>query len=89
MGATFAAPSDERYYRLGQNQQGFLDLRGRLVECAHDYTTGAGPSVCGRFVVTNRGYALLWDNPSRIRVDFALNDQTRWTSQVGHERPVR
>ncbi len=44
--ATFAAGTDEHYYGLGQNQQGFLDLRGHSVECAQDYTAAAGPSVC-------------------------------------------
>lgn len=83
VGATFAAPGDEHYYGLGQNQQGFLDLRGHSVMCAHDYTAAAGPSVCVPFVVTNKGYALVWDNPSKTRVDFAFNEQTRWTSQVG------
>ncbi|HEY5331482.1 MAG TPA: TIM-barrel domain-containing protein [Acidobacteriaceae bacterium] len=83
VGATFAAPDDEQYYGLGQNQQGFLDLRGHSLECAHDYTAAAGPSVCVPFVVTNKGYALLWDNPSKTRVDFAFNEQTRWTSEVG------
>jgi alpha-D-xyloside xylohydrolase len=83
VGASFAAPPDEHDYGLGQNQQGFLDLRGRSVECAHDYTAAAGPSVCVPFVVTNKGYALLWDNPSKTRVDFGFNEQTRWTSQVG------
>ena len=83
VGATFAAPGDEHYYGLGQNQQGFLDLRGHSVECAHDYTAAGGPSVCIPFVVTNKGYALLWDNPSRTRADFAFNEQTRWTSEVG------
>ena len=83
VGATFAARGDEHYYGLGQNQQGFLDLRGHSVVCAQDYTAAAGPSVCVPFVVTNKGYALLWDNPSKTRVDFAFNDQTRWTSQVG------
>jgi alpha-D-xyloside xylohydrolase len=83
VGATFNAHADERYYGLGQNQQGFLDLRGHSVECAQDYDAAAGPSVCVPFVVTNQGYALLWDNPSRTRVDFAFNDQTRWTSEVG------
>jgi len=83
VGATFVASPDEHYYGLGQNQQGFLDLRGHSLECAHDYTAAGGPSVCVPFVVTNKGYALLWDNPSKTRVDFAFNDQTRWTSQVG------
>ena len=84
VGATFAAPDDEHYYGLGQNQQGFLDLRGHSLDCAHDYNAAAGPSVCVPFVVTNKGYAILWDNPSKTRVDFGFNGQTRWTSQVGH-----
>lgn len=83
VGASFASPDDEHYYGLGQNQQGMLDLRGRSMECAHDYNAASGPSVCVPFVVTNKGYALLWDNPSKTRVDFGFNEQTRWTSQVG------
>lgn len=83
VGATFAAPSDEHYFGLGQNQEGFLDLRGHSVECAHNYTSAGGPNVCVPFVITNKGYAILWDNPSKTRVDFAFNETTRWTSQVG------
>ena len=83
VGAAFGSPEDEHYYGLGQNQEGFLDLRGHSLDCAHDYTAPAGPSVCVPFVVTNKGYALLWDNPSKTRVDFGFNGQTKWTSQVG------
>ncbi len=35
------------------------------------------------FVVTNKGYGLLWDNPSRTTVDFGFNNSTKWTSDVG------
>ena len=83
VGATFAAPKDEHYYGLGQNQEGYLDRRGHAVRCAHDYNAPAGQSVCVPFVVTNKGYGLLWDNPSRTTVAFGFNDQTRWTSDVG------
>ncbi len=83
VGATFHSPADEHYYGLGQNQEGFLDRRGHAVECAHDYNAPAGQSVCVPFVVTNYGYGLLWDNPSKTNVAFGFNDQTRWTSQVG------
>jgi alpha-D-xyloside xylohydrolase len=55
VGATFASPGDEHYYGLGQNQEGFLDLRGHSLDCAHDYTAPAGPSICVPFVVTNKG----------------------------------
>jgi alpha-D-xyloside xylohydrolase len=83
VGASFAAPADEHYYGLGQNQEGYLDRRGHVVRCAHDYNAPGGQSVCVPFVVTNKGYGLVWDNPSRTTVAFALNDSTRWTSDVG------
>jgi alpha-D-xyloside xylohydrolase len=83
VGATFAAPKDEHYYGLGQNQEGYLDRRGHVVRCAHDYNAPGGQSVCVPFIVTNKGYGLVWDNPSRTTVAFALNDSTRWTSDVG------
>jgi len=83
VGASFAAPPDEHYYGLGQNQEGFLDRRGRVLRCAHDYDAPGGQSVCVPFVVTNKGYGLVWDNPSRTTVSFALNEHTTWTSEVG------
>ena len=83
VGATFASPHDEHYYGLGQNQEGYLDRRNHSVRCAHDYNAPAGQSVCVPFVVTNKGYGILWDNPSRTTVDFGFNDVTRWTSDVG------
>ncbi|CAN5653899.1 hypothetical protein BH10ACI4_BH10ACI4_24020 [soil metagenome] len=83
VGATFAAPADEHYYGLGQNQEGYLDRRGHVVRCAHDYNAPSGQSVCVPFVVTNKGYGLLWDNPSKTTVAFGFNDSTKWTSDVG------
>jgi alpha-D-xyloside xylohydrolase len=83
VGASFHSPADEHYYGLGQNQEGYLDRRGHSVQCAHDYNAPAGQSVCVPFVVTNYGYGLMWDNPSKTTVAFGFNDQTRWTSEVG------
>ncbi len=83
VGATFATPPDEHFYGLGQNQEGFLDRRGHVLRCAHDYNAPSGQSVCVPFVVTNKGYGLLWDNPSRTTVSFGFNDQTQWLSDVG------
>lgn len=83
VGATFATPGDEHFYGLGQNQEGYLDRRGHSVRCAHDYNAPAGQSVCVPFVVTNKGYGILWDNPSRTTVSFGFNDQTTWQSDVG------
>jgi alpha-D-xyloside xylohydrolase len=83
VGASFASRPDEHYYGLGQNQEGYLDRRGHVLRCAHDYNAPSGQSVCVPFVVTNKGYGILWDNPSATTVAFGFNDQVRWTSDVG------
>ena len=83
VGASFAAQKDEHYYGLGQNQEGYLDRRGHVVRCAHDYNAPGGQSVCVPFVVTNKGYGILWDNPSKTTVAFGFNDATNWVSDVG------
>ncbi|MDR3772042.1 MAG: glycoside hydrolase family 31 protein [Terracidiphilus sp.] len=83
VGATFAAPDDEHYYGLGQNHEGFLDHRGHPVRCWADYTAPAAPSFCVPFLITNKGYGLLWDNPSKTTIEPGFNEQTKWTSEVG------
>jgi alpha-D-xyloside xylohydrolase len=83
VGASFTSLPDEHYYGLGQNQEGYLDHRNHVLRCAHDYNAPSGQSVCVPFVVTNKGYGILWDNPSATTVAFGFNDQVRWTSDVG------
>jgi alpha-D-xyloside xylohydrolase len=84
IGANFVSPNDEHYYGLGQNQEGFLDYRGHRVECWHNYTATGGPSICVPFVVTNHGYGLVWDNPSKTTIEPGFNERTNWTSEVGN-----
>ncbi|HEX3876715.1 MAG TPA: TIM-barrel domain-containing protein [Bryobacteraceae bacterium] len=83
VGAVFDSPLDEHYYGLGQNQEAALDHRGRRIECWQNYDATAGPSICVPFLVTNRGYAIIWDNPSKTVIEPGFNEQTRWTSEVG------
>ena len=83
VGATFKSPDDEHYYGLGQNQEGFLDHRGHAVRCWNDYTAPAAPSTCVPFLITNKGYGLVWDNPSKTTIEPGFNEQTRWSSEVG------
>jgi alpha-D-xyloside xylohydrolase len=83
VGAIFNSPDDEHYYGLGQNQEGYLDHRGRRVECWHNYIATAAPSICVPFLVTNYGYGMVWDNPSKTVIEPGFNEQTRWTSEVG------
>jgi alpha-D-xyloside xylohydrolase len=83
VGASFASPDDEHYYGLGQNQEGFLDHRGHPVRCWADYNAPAGASFCVPFLITNKGYGLLWDNPSKTTILPGFNERTSWTSEVG------
>ncbi|MBV9339748.1 MAG: DUF5110 domain-containing protein, partial [Acidobacteria bacterium] len=39
--------------------------------------------VCVPFLLTNYGYGMLWDNPSKTVVEPGFNETTRWTSEVG------
>ena len=34
-------------------------------------------------MVTNKGYGIVWDNPSQTRIEPGFNEQTRWVSEVG------
>ncbi len=83
VGAAFRSPADEHYYGLGQNQEGFLDHRGHTVECWHNYLATGGPSICVPFVVTNRGYGMIWDNPSKTTIKPGFNERAEWESEVG------
>ena len=83
VGATFASPDDEHYYGLGQNQEGYLDHRARPVTCAANYLAPASPTWCVPFAVTNKGYGLLWDNPSSTTVSAGFDGVTKWTSELG------
>lgn len=83
VGATFADTPDTAYYGLGQNQEGILNLRGRTIDCRHHYDAPAGEQVCVPFLVTNKGYGIVWDNPSATSVSAGLYGATRFQSQVG------
>ena len=83
VGATFQAPADEHYYGLGQNQEGILDHRGRTLDCKHFYDAPAGETVCVPFMVTNKGYGIVWDNPSDTVISAGIHGQTTWRSAVG------
>jgi len=81
--ATFDSPTDEHYYGLGQQQKGSLDLRDHRIDCWQNYTDIGGQDVCVPFMVSSRGYGLVWDNPSKTTVDLGFNQQNVWSSQIG------
>ncbi len=81
--AVFDSPVDERYYGLGQHQQGFLDLRDHHLNCWHNYTAPGGEFVCVPFMVSSKGYGFVWDNASKTSIDLGFNQQNVWSSEVG------
>jgi alpha-D-xyloside xylohydrolase len=83
VGATFASPSDEHYYGLGENQEGYVDHRDHQINCWNDYDAVAAPTFCVPLLMTNKGYAILWDNPSKTTIAPGFDGQTKFTSQVG------
>jgi len=83
VGASFGTSADEHFYGLGQNQEGILDLRGRAIDCKHWYDAPHGETVCIPFMLSNKGYGIVWDNPSDTKVYPAVNGRTLWQSRVG------
>ena len=65
---TFVSPSDESLYGLGQHQEGIFDLRGVPMRLHQANTNISVP-----FVVSSKGYGILWNNPSLT--DFNPADQ--------------
>lgn len=66
VGQQFLLRPDEALYGLGQHQEGFFDLRDIPVELLQANTNIAIP-----FLISNRGYGLLWNNPSLTDFDPA------------------
>ena len=85
VGASFRAPADEHFYGMGQNQEslGALDLRGRTIDCKHWYDAPAGETVCVPFMISSKGYGIVWDNPSATQLVAGINGRTVFRSRVG------
>ena len=70
----FKAYPGERLYGMGQRTHGRLDHKGLSLDLVQRNAEVSIP-----FVLSNRGYGFLWNNPAIGRVDFADN-VTRWTA---------
>jgi alpha-D-xyloside xylohydrolase len=70
----FRAYPGERLYGMGQRTHGRLDHKGLALDLVQRNAEVSIP-----FVLSNRGYGLLWNNPAVGRVEFADN-VTRWTA---------
>jgi alpha-D-xyloside xylohydrolase len=75
----FAAYPGERLYGLGQRTHGRLNLKGLALDLVQRNGEVSIP-----FVLSDRGYGLLWNSPAVGRVEFAEN-ATRWQATAGRE----
>lgn len=68
----FEPNEGEKIYGMGQYQQSQLNLKGCKLELAQRNSQATVP-----FMVSNKGYGLLWNNPGIGEVTFA-NNLTEW-----------
>jgi alpha-D-xyloside xylohydrolase len=68
----FRAYPGERVYGLGQHTHGLLDQKGAVVDLVQRNAEVSIP-----FLLSSRGYGLLWNNPAIGRVELAATG-TRW-----------
>jgi len=73
--AWFKAQEGERFFGLGQHQHGRLDQKGCVIELQQRNTEVTIP-----FLVSNRKYGFLWNNPAIGRVELGRN-ATRWVAE--------
>jgi alpha-D-xyloside xylohydrolase len=66
---SFLSPSDEAQYGLGQHQEGLFNLRGVPIRLSQANTNISVP-----FLLSTKGYGLLWNNASLT--DFNPADQS-------------
>ncbi len=76
----FAAYDDELLFGMGQRTHGRLNLKGLGLDLVQ-----RNGEVNIPFVLSSRGYGLLWNMPAVGRVEFGVN-ATRW--QVGQGRQI-
>jgi alpha-D-xyloside xylohydrolase len=75
----FAAYDDERIYGLGQHQHGRLDQKGLVLDLVQRNSEVSVP-----FLVSSRGYGMLWNSPAVGRVELAANG-IRWVADSGRQ----
>ena len=72
--AHFAARDGERFYGMGLNATGRVNLKGCVLDLYQRHAKHIVP-----FLVSSEGYGFLWNNPSLGKVELG-NNMTRWIS---------
>lgn len=76
----FAAYDDEKLFGMGQRTHGRLDIKGLSLDLVQRNAEVNIP-----FVLSSRGYGMLWNSPATGHVEFSDN-LTRWS--VGQAREI-
>jgi len=75
----FAAYEGEQLFGLGQHTHGRLNQKGMVVDLVQRNAEVSIP-----FVVSSRGYGLLWNNPAVGRVELGVT-ATRWVANSARQ----
>jgi alpha-D-xyloside xylohydrolase len=75
----FRAYEGEQLFGLGQRTHGQLDQKGMVLDLVQRNAEVSIP-----FVLSSRGYGLLWNNPGVGHVEFAAN-RTRWVADASRQ----
>jgi alpha-D-xyloside xylohydrolase len=75
----FQAYEGEKLFGLGQHQHGLYDQKGAVIELAQRNSEVSIP-----FLLSSRGYGLLWNNPALGRVELAVNG-TCWVADSARQ----
>ncbi|MEN3362235.1 MAG: alpha-D-xyloside xylohydrolase, partial [Mycobacteriales bacterium] len=75
----FRAYPDEKLFGLGQHQHGRFDQKGLVIDLVQRNAEVTIP-----FLVSSRGYGLLWNSPAVGRVELAGNG-TRWVADSARQ----
>ena len=73
--ARFEAFDDEKIFGMGQYQEKNLNKKGAILELVHRNSQASVP-----FMISSRGYGLLWNNPAIGTVFFGTN-KTEWSAK--------
>ena len=76
--ARFESDPEEKLFGMGQYQQGIFNLKGATLELMQRNSQCTVP-----FVVSDKGYGMLWHNPAVGEVTFGTN-MTIWHAQSTH-----
>ena len=75
----FRGYEGERLYGLGQHAHGLLDQKGTVIDLVQ-----RNGEVTIPFLLSSRGYGLLWNSPAIGRVELAANG-TRWAADSARQ----